>query len=401
MPGQFSGSDLLALIGPAILCVFSLAFLGTWFVERGRTYLLLFSASGFAFCVATLSQIISWPENIYYDSMFSVVLYTLSTLTLIEGVLWRSQKNFGWHLHLSGFVAIVLPSYYFCYLSPSLIARIYILNFGLGFLLLLAVFRLIHLKNGRVLDRLLFWVFLVVALHFFPRTTLSLGLASPATADAFGKSSFWLVLQLSLAVLGVVLALTLLAATVGDLLDDLREDRDTDPLTGILNRRGFAERAAASLAKQDGLPLSVILCDLDHFKAVNDTHGHAAGDLILNQFGQILRQMTRGSDVVGRIGGEEFVILLTNSSAEAAHDVAERLRTTLEQTRFEGLPPSVAVTASFGIAGHRTDDPIWTLVARADKMLYAAKRAGRNRTLVESRHRSGDIAPFAPEPSGG
>jgi diguanylate cyclase (GGDEF)-like protein len=380
--------------------MFSLSFLCAWFVERGRPHLLLFCLSGIVFCLAATSQIMLWPEDTHHNAMFSAVLYTICVLALIEGILWRSKKSFGWYFHLVGFAAIIFPFYYFCYTSPSLIARIYILNFGFGFLLLLAALRIIHLKNGKRQDRLLFWVFLVVALHFFPRTTLSLGPALPTTVDAFSKSPFWLVLQLSLAVLGVAMALTLLAATASDILDDLREDRDTDPLTSILNRRGFAERAASSLARQGGLPLSVILCDLDYFKAINDTYGHAAGDLVLGQFGQILRQMTRSSDVVGRIGGEEFVILLTNSSAEGAHDVAERLRTTLEQTRFEGLPPSVTITASFGIAGHQTGEAIWDLVARADKMLYAAKRTGRNRTLVESRNRGGDVVPFTQVPRG-
>ena len=137
--------------------------------------------------------------------------------------------------------------------------------------------------------------------------------------------------------------------------------------------RSFAARQGTAS------PLSVLFIDLDWFKPINDTHGHACGDHCLRAVAQALCGQLRPGDVVGRYGGEEFLVLLPGSDAAAARVLAERLRRTIEGLSIEWEGRRIRVTASFGLAGMRERDTgLASLLARADKALYQAKREGRN-----------------------
>jgi diguanylate cyclase (GGDEF)-like protein len=155
-----------------------------------------------------------------------------------------------------------------------------------------------------------------------------------------------------------------------------------DGLTGLANRR-HAEDALAnevSRATRFGNPLSIVLADLDNFKAVNDAHGHPVGDTVLCEFARLLDSSVRDVDVAGRWGGEEFVLILTGTDAEGAVRLAGRIRALLEDRTLvtpEGVP--VRITASFGVAGYEDGSTAEALMAAADAALYEAKRAGKNR----------------------
>ena len=166
----------------------------------------------------------------------------------------------------------------------------------------------------------------------------------------------------------------------------LEELARTDPLTGLPNRRAIEDWATRQLsgAARYGFSFLVVLADLDHFKSVNDTHGHDAGDRVLKKFAEILKANSRRSDICGRIGGEEFLFILTHTTQENARIVIERIRAELEATKFDFDGASLTVTASFGLAGFegtQTAD-FNRLVAQADVALYAAKRTGRNRIEI-------------------
>jgi diguanylate cyclase (GGDEF)-like protein len=155
-----------------------------------------------------------------------------------------------------------------------------------------------------------------------------------------------------------------------------RADSTLDQLTGLLNRRAFDLRFAevSEQAALSAQPVSVVLADIDRFKAVNDEHGHAVGDAVLRDIAHVLRSSLRSFELLYRFGGEEFLLLLPGAHQEAAARIAATLRAAVEGRRPAGLP----VTASFGVAT-ATDADLATLVARADAALYAAKAAGRNR----------------------
>jgi diguanylate cyclase (GGDEF)-like protein len=153
----------------------------------------------------------------------------------------------------------------------------------------------------------------------------------------------------------------------------------TDALTGLANRRFLMEALAPTLAaaQRHRLPLSLIMVDLDHFKAINDTWGHDVGDAVLQGFGQILQQETRQEDLTARYGGEEFVILLPYTDREGARRLAARIQEKLAAKEFPGLDRPV--TASFGIAQLAAGDDAAALLKRADQALYLAKARGRDR----------------------
>lgn len=156
----------------------------------------------------------------------------------------------------------------------------------------------------------------------------------------------------------------------------------TDELTGLHNRRSFLEifTLALSSAFRHNHPLSLISIDLDHFKTVNDTLGHIAGDLVLKDFARLMQRMARSEDIIGRLGGEEFMILLPHADCTAAAALAERIRVATTQHPGSAIP--VIVTASFGIAQWQEGEEADALIQRADKALYRAKHEGRNRVVT-------------------
>ena len=192
--------------------------------------------------------------------------------------------------------------------------------------------------------------------------------------------------------LTVFVALALVFAFGGSMLTSLRElfrraeHADTDELTSLPNRRAFKEALMHEIqrAKRYGTPLSLTLFDLDHFKQVNDSHGHPAGDRVLVAVARAVERNLRESDVFARVGGEEFVVLLPNTNEEGAVEFAERLRAALQAISPLALEVDAQITASFGVVefDRGSDDSTGeTLSAAADAALYNAKWLGRNRVF--------------------
>jgi two-component system, cell cycle response regulator len=156
----------------------------------------------------------------------------------------------------------------------------------------------------------------------------------------------------------------------------------TDPLTGVGNRRRLDQAMVAEISRADrsGRKLCALMADLDHFKCVNDVHGHEAGDKVLVNFGVLLRQRTRATDIVARFGGEEFVVLMPDTDLEHAVAIAERIREAIAACRVEPLPDPV--TASFGVAELVVGEQASDLLRRVDGALYQAKQLGRNRVAL-------------------
>lgn len=163
---------------------------------------------------------------------------------------------------------------------------------------------------------------------------------------------------------------------------ELRHLATTDPLTGAVNRRHFMELAVKEVnrSRRYGRPLAVMLVDLDNFKRINDTLGHATGDQVLIRLARILRRELRRSDVFGRLGGDEFAVLAPELDEQAATQMADRLRTAME---FQLPDCELAVTISIGVSAHgRDEDTIEPALQRADQALYSSKHDGRNRVAV-------------------
>lgn len=174
----------------------------------------------------------------------------------------------------------------------------------------------------------------------------------------------------------------------GELIN-ARVEATTDALTGLHNRRGFDEQIKKLLQdrRRSGTGFSVIMADLDHFKDINDNYGHLIGDKVLQAFGKLLTGNTRDTDYVARFGGEEFILLLPNTSLDNTFIVAENIRKAIEKLRVKQAKTGTiidSITASFGVATHRFDETANDLLDRCDKAMYRAKDEGRNKTVKSS-----------------
>ena len=168
------------------------------------------------------------------------------------------------------------------------------------------------------------------------------------------------------------------------LVGRLRHLSQHDPLTGLLNRRACEERLATERARhaRSGRPLALLSLDIDHFKRVNDVHGHAAGDAVLVAVAALLQREARATDAVARLGGEEFALLLPDTEATGAHRMAERLLQALRDEPVALDDRVLHVTASIGVALLGADEPPERLMRRLDRALYAAKQGGRDRVVM-------------------
>ena len=168
-------------------------------------------------------------------------------------------------------------------------------------------------------------------------------------------------------------------------LGRVRDMAIQDDLTGLFNRRHIFEalQQQKAIAESGGYSFCICYLDLDHFKAINDTYGHGVGDRVLQRFAGMLQELLRDADYCGRLGGEEFVLILCNARLETAWQVCERLRTRLQTTSFRDLAASLTVTVSTGIAEFVPGDSIDDTMGRADSCLYQAKSEGRNRVIAD------------------
>ena len=224
--------------------------------------------------------------------------------------------------------------------------------------------------------------------YFYGRRATLVVLASIAVAHAValtamppgvGYASRWIDVMVSMTVIAIVVR----SLTEGNarLLVSLASEARVDPLTGLLNRRGLGERAAVELARaqRDHLFVSVVAFDIDRFKAINDEHGHATGDRVLTQVGAVLHEQTRGSDIAARVGGEEFLMVLTGYNAQDTAAIAERTRSLVANASVAGVP---VCTMSAGVDAAIAPINLDQLIADADQALYRAKREGRDRTRI-------------------
>ena len=170
------------------------------------------------------------------------------------------------------------------------------------------------------------------------------------------------------------------------LIDELKEASSVDYLTGLLNRRAFADSAAAQLAtaRRRDWTVALIIFDIDHFKSINDQHGHAHGDAVLVEIARLAKRELRSADVIARFGGEEFIVLATDCDAIAAHALAERIRASIAAANFAAGPDNFSVTVSLGVSAFHAQaiNDLGTVIQRADGALYSAKSQGRNCTVV-------------------
>jgi diguanylate cyclase (GGDEF)-like protein len=223
--------------------------------------------------------------------------------------------------------------------------------------------------------------------HFFGRRATAVSVAAVGVAHIGAIAAMpveqayfdrWLEVMVSITIVAVVVRA--LTERSDNLVAELLSESRHDELTGVLNRRGLHEQLQLELqrARRSGEPLTVIALDVDHFKAINDRHGHGIGDIVLSHVAATIRTHVRDIDLVGRLGGDEFVVVLVGTDAGGAHALTQRLHGALAPAR--GDLPTISVSA--GIVETGSEFAVRAVLDAADRALYEAKRQGRGRIAV-------------------
>lgn len=231
------------------------------------------------------------------------------------------------------------------------------------------------------LDHALVGILVFSGAHFIAKPFVAHALGGNGSdPQAYLGSTYALFSQATGTVLALSVALLILVILARDVLAEATARSEVDALSGLLNRGGFERRAATALREsvRQGLPVTLVISDLDHFKAINDGYGHASGDRVIEAFSRFILESKAGHHVAGRIGGEEFAIMLPGAHLAAARLFAEGARSAFSALPIEGLPASRRFTASFGVAELVAGEGIDQLMRRADAALYEAKKDGRD-----------------------
>ncbi|QPC30643.1 diguanylate cyclase [Caldimonas thermodepolymerans] len=302
---------------------------------------------------------------------------------LLIGLRQYLRRSRPWVLAGTVVLTALVAAAFFSAVVPYPPARVAVRSAGIFVLMCAALLALRHLRDEMLRDVRYYLqaCFCAIAVLAVVRAGVLLLPQDGARAQYLHAA---LTLVMTMLVLAVVAGLALLmTARMNDALARLTV---RDPLTGVFNRRGIEAAAATTLsfARRLGCPVALLACDVDHFKAINDRHGHAGGDEVLKAFGRLLAEHFAAAELVGRVGGEEFVVLLPGADEAQARATAETLRLQVERHPFAlSSGHSLHLTLSIGVAVQARSETSWDdLLRRADQALYQTKEGGRNRIVV-------------------
>jgi len=374
-------SHLLGLMVPSITALFSLGFLAFWLKARADTSLLAVSG---AFGLITLGFIVTQyvinKASLWNAPITNIFFVTGISLMVTAVSLRRRQTVPIRALGAIGVVGIGL-TVAIDISSLGINFRILMNNYTLGTLFLVGAIQLGKRPRATGLNRVLFWVMALIGVQLIAVSTVTLAGQSGLTAAGYYRSGYWLILNILTLFSLFALASVFMAGAVFDYASNIRREAETDLLTGLRARRAF-ERDVDAMLAQASTPSGVILFDLDHFKAVNDLHGHTAGDDTLKALGNLISTLARPEDICGRVGGEEFAIVLKDTALPATRMFAESLRQAIMVLDISSLPGTYQITASFGISVHMPADTFEETYKSADKALYISKETGRNKVSL-------------------
>ncbi|MGD9665770.1 MAG: GGDEF domain-containing protein [Novosphingobium sp.] len=375
------------IIVPGGLLILAASFVVAWYTGERRRYLLVLSLSYVFLAVGFCVMLLRSPASDALILPLGNLLFIICQVLLGEALLQRRGKSFGLGGNAIAIVAL-FALYYFFLATGSVVARTVAINAGLFVYMLLVISRFWIHKDDSIHDKLIFGTLVVLGVM---HTVRSFGLFYTPDITAPG-SIFWSFMQVYILLLSMVLALEVLASHFVESLDNLNTLRDRDHLTGVLNRAGFDRAISAFYRERTDTVLSLTLLDVDHFKNINDSQGHPAGDRVLVALGNVLLQQSRATDVVGRIGGDEFAILSVGLDNLGATTMAERVSKRFREVVIAEMGEDCDYSCSAGVATMRVERGYEALYALADSALYTAKRLGRSRVISGNRVADGGRA---------
>jgi diguanylate cyclase (GGDEF)-like protein len=368
------------LLNPAIGLLFAIAFVLLWLNRRER-YVAYAAAAYFwttlAFLMLDVGPVL--PMNL--ERLFANAALLMVSTLYAAAFIGRFALPIPWRAMLVTSVVSVAFFIWFMFVTPDLRGRIHSISIGAGIIALMIVKTTWRVEKPHLIDKALFAIAALSAINLIVRPAVILAFSGNFASYAeFQQSTYWATVQLNQAILSVASAISLMVAVAIDIIAELREQADSDNLSGLLNRRGFEAKAGSALRRcvDEDQSVALLIADLDHFKQVNDVHGHAVGDAIIAAFGALVRQTGPADMVAGRIGGEEFALLLPGAGIDAARRFADTVRTGLAPACAHRIPAALTPTASIGLAVGSPAEGLSQLLRQADQALYDAKRAGRN-----------------------
>lgn len=365
-----------------------LLMLAIWGFERQRQRSLGMMGLGIVFSGLAISiQSVLPPALIGTYAPLTGILYLAGSWLFGRSMSLHFQAPFPQWLAGLIVLATLAGLYYFSAITPHLTTRIVILSTGLGTLQLLPFVRGFQRRSSTdPLDTVLYICYFVFGIYTLLRPAALLAMGQYQQGDLV-HTLYWFITMLGGLLFCMTFASLLLAASIRRTLARLQHERDIDPLTQLRNRRALDASAHQWLQQAHSSTCSVLMCDIDHFKAINDNWGHAYGDQVLCHVADCLRACTRSEDTLIRHGGEEFLILLPHTTPAEAQLIASRIQQQLAQDCYL-LPSHDKVTLSLGITALAPRETLPQAITRADQALYQAKTTGRNKVVVQAQAQS-------------
>ncbi len=368
--------DVIGLLNTSMSALFCVCMIVIWRNNRQLSYILIF-------CLSYAARSVSFGVFYFAFSLENAVLRFLANVCLMAAMLLLSiglsgrrarRPRYGMLLTIAATVLWAL--YYKQFVEHNLVERVFYFNFGV---VAVSIFMMLDSAKGSYrtpVEQVLFGLIIVSCVGFILRPIFLLASGIP---DGGFEGAYWLVVSISDALICAMTAVGIFAVIASDVMDNIKSDAQIDILSGLFNRRGFEPRALDALARRAaGARVAMIVSDLDHFKSINDCFGHISGDRIIRAFADILRVTAPRDSIMGRLGGEEFAILLPPGRAGAAYLWADEVRSAFKEAAPGILSGEARPTASFGIAFACEGEDLQALMDRADRALYRAKSDGRD-----------------------
>lgn len=364
---------------PAIATAMCAIFLCFWHYNREDRAALVFAAA-FVMCAVgfLLNHFILAKESIanavLHNACYAAGLYLLS-----DGIHRAFEKQTPRIALLSIGIFSVIAAGVIQLSFVGLSVRIITINFVHGLMLIITAWSLRGIWNRSWTGTAVLAAMALCIINFILVSPITV-MGNTIRDDTFFQSAYWQIINLISIFSVLSMGGALVSVCVMQRLEALRDDAESDFLTGLKSRRAFEQAARHYCEARSGdYAASVMIIDLDHFKHVNDVYGHAVGDMVIRGVGALLSSKTRMSDMAGRMGGEEFCLVLPGTSMAGARTLGERLRVAISQLPLENTPEELRITASFGVAELGRDMLFEDAYPIADAALYAAKSLGRNR----------------------
>ncbi len=360
------------------LAAFAIAFFCIWLKQRDRTYWLYWVAANAVLSVGFIIFVVIDRSQMLQLILVNVVLATGIALR------WQAIRSFFYRKNYIEINFLIILIVLLPYLFSSYLTNGFIFGFvNLIFLVeIVLVLRELVRPNGETLPSRwgLAIAYSLVAAAFVARVIQG-WVTSPANMKLLPNDGLLAVILLVMSIHIVASGAFAISMAYERGISELKQMALLDPLTGLYNRRAF-ELTLAERDPADG-SLALILLDIDHFKRINDQFGHAAGDIALQRFANILMTIFRQKDFIARIGGEEFAVILPDTTMNEAYEFAERVRKTAENDAFEHSDGIVRLTISAGVCQAAADVTSFSdMTKKADISLYIAKNNGRNRVEI-------------------